>query len=200
MHRTRTATSTLSSRDRFGDGFIKCVARFHRGQLSEPGLEVDHDVVGDPLWIHPPVAFPDQAAGAVSLHRSAHPGGSGNSNAPGPMRGNDGGTEEGGGTATSGLQDGAELIALAYPPVAAEMGVTGGHVGQWVARASGSYAPRRCRPLARRLLMTSLPPRDLMRTRKPCVLLLRRLLGWNVLFTVFLESLPKVRTCDVIGY
>lgn len=32
---------------------------------------------------------------------------------------------------------------------------------------TNAYAPRRCLPLARRLLITSLPPRDLMRTRKP---------------------------------
>ncbi len=55
----------------------------------------------------------------------------------------------------------------------------------------GSYAPRRCLPLARRLFITSLPPRDLMRTRKPCVLLLRRLLGWNVLFTVLWNPCEK---------
>jgi len=31
----------------------------------------------------------------------------------------------------------------------------------------GFYTPRRCLPLARRLFITSLPPRERMRTRKP---------------------------------
>lgn len=201
MHRTRTATSAFSSRDRFGEGFIKCVPRFRRGQRSEPGLEVDHDVVGNFRLVHPSVVLPHQASGPVSLHRSPHLGGSGNSNAPGALRGNNGGTKKSGGAATPSLQDGAKLIALPNPPVPAETGVTGGQLGQWVAFGPrGYYAPRRCRPLARRLLMTSLPPRDLMRTRKPCVLLLRRLLGWNVLFTVFWSPCQKVGTCDVSGY
>ena len=141
MHRTRTATSAFSSRDRFGEGFIKCVPRFRRGQRSEPGLEVDHDVVGNIRLVHPSVVFPHQAPGSVSLHRSPHLGGSGNSNAPGPLRGNDGGTKKSGGAATPSLQDGAKLIALPNPPVPAESGVTGGHLGQWVALGLGGFTP-----------------------------------------------------------
>jgi hypothetical protein len=44
-------------------------------------------------------------------------------------------------------------------------------------------APRRLRPRARRALSTARPPRVRIRPRKPCVLLRRRLLGWNVRFT-----------------
>src|SRR5258706_1940056 len=38
-------------------------------------------------------------------------------------------------------------------------------------------ADRRCRPLARRALMTARPPRVLMRARKPCFFARCRLLG-----------------------
>lgn len=133
MHRTRTATAAFSSRDRFGEAFIKCIPRFRGGQLGKPWLEADHDVVGNLPRIHASVAFPHQASGSVSLHGSTHLGGSGNSNAPGPLRGNDGGTKKRGGAATPSLQDGAKLIALPNPPVPAESGVTGGQLGQWVA-------------------------------------------------------------------
>jgi hypothetical protein len=76
------------------------------------------------------------------LHRSADLGGSGNSNTPGPWRGNNGGTKKGGGAATPSLQDGAKLIALPNPPVPAESGVTGGQLGQWVALGLGVLRPQ----------------------------------------------------------
>jgi len=42
-----------------------------------------------------------------------------------------------------------------------------------------------CRPLSRRERMTLRPARSDMRCRKPCFFERRRLLGWNVRFTVF---------------
>lgn len=45
---------------------------------------------------------------------------------------------------------------------------------------TGGQALRRARPLARRAEMIARPARVRMRSRKPCVLARRRLLGWNV--------------------
>lgn len=50
---------------------------------------------------------------------------------------------------------------------------------------------RRLRPLALLLLITSLPFFVAMRTRKPWVLFLEMLLGWNVLF-IFIDSLNEM--------
>ena len=50
------------------------------------------------------------------------------------------------------------------------------------ARSCTCYGVRRALPLARRALMTLLPPRVCMRARKPCVLARFKLLGWNVRF------------------
>jgi len=47
------------------------------------------------------------------------------------------------------------------------------------------------RPLARRLLSTSRPPRVAMRARNPCVRLRRTLLGWNVLFINYWLAVEK---------
>jgi hypothetical protein len=47
----------------------------------------------------------------------------------------------------------------------------------------GDQAERRVRPLSRRDFSTARPPRVLIRARKPCLRLRRRLLGWNVRFT-----------------
>jgi hypothetical protein len=52
---------------------------------------------------------------------------------------------------------------------------------------------RRLRPLALLLLITSLPFLVAMRTRKPWVLFLEMLLGWNVLF-IFINSLNEIMT------
>ena len=53
---------------------------------------------------------------------------------------------------------------------------------------------RRLRPLARRRLRTSRPFFVLMRTRKPCVRLRRRRLGWNVRFMMS-DPLRSTATC-----
>lgn len=201
MHRTRTATSAFSSRDRFGEGFIKCVPRFRRGQLGEPWLEIDHDVVENLPRIHPSVAFPDEATGAISLHRPADLGGGGNSNAPGSMRGNNGGTEKGGGAATSGLQDGAELIALPDPPVPAESGATGGHLGQlgllW---ASGFLRPQALPALGPAPLDDESPASRSHADEEAVCPSSATIVGLERSLHCFLESLPKVGTCNVIGY
>jgi uncharacterized membrane protein len=55
---------------------------------------------------------------------------------------------------------------------------------------------RRLRPLALLLLITSLPFLVAMRTRKPWVLFLEILLGWNVLF-IFIDSLNEMVTLDL---
>ncbi len=49
-------------------------------------------------------------------------------------------------------------------------------------------ADSRLRPFVRRAAMIARPARVRMRRRKPCVLARRRLLGWNVRFTVGLQS------------
>lgn len=55
---------------------------------------------------------------------------------------------------------------------------------------------RRLRPLALLLLITSLPFLVAMRTRKPWVLFLEILLGWNVLF-IFIDSLSEMVTLNL---
>jgi hypothetical protein len=58
-------------------------------------------------------------------------------------------------------------------------------------RPTRVQAPMRFRPFWRRRFSTRRPPLVLMRTRKPWVLLRRRLLGWNVLFMNFLPHSPE---------
>ena len=72
------------------------------------------------------------------------------------------------------------------------------------------YTAKRFLPLARRRFRTSRPFFVLMRTRKPCVRLRRRLLGWNVRFMDLLylltetshsnERFPGRQCCDPTAF
>lgn len=200
MHRTRTATSALSGRDRFGEGFIKCFPRFQEAQLGETGLEIHHHVVTRLARVHPSIVLPHQAAGTISLHRTADLGGGGNSNAPGPTRGNDGGAEKRGDAAASSLEDGAELIAFPNPPVPAESGATGGHWSQCaLASGLGVLRPQALPALGPAPLDDESPaPRSHADEEAVCPSS-ATIVGLERSLHCFLESLPKVRTCDVIG-
>src|SRR5436190_1205190 len=108
----------------------------------------------------------DQSARPVSTDRVADLHRGGNSYAPRRARGDDGHGQQGGDATTASLQNRAELVALSDPAVSAKMVSARGHGGasalSWPrSRVGGGQAPRRCLPLARRLLITSLPPRDL---------------------------------------
>lgn len=117
------------------------------------------------------------------------------------MRGNGGGGEKRGGTPASGLQDGAKLIALPDPPVPAESGVTGGHLGQWaLLRASGFLRPQTLPALGPAPLDDESPaPRSHADEEAVCPSS-ATIVGLERSLHCSLESLPKVRTCDVIGY
>ena len=163
-------------------------------------LEIDDDVIRGRVFVGPSVVLPNQTAGAIPPNRPAHLRGGGNSDPARALRWDDGHAYEGRGPAPPDFQNGCEFVTFPDPPVSAKSALA------WEQGAFGPpslvarlYAPRRCLPLARLLLITSLPPRVRMRTRKPCVLFLRRLLGWNVLITIF-WILAKGRTRDVIGY
>ena len=65
--------------------------------------------------------------------------------------------------------------------------------GQALIYLEAMLTERRLRPFALLLLITSLPFLVAMRTRKPWVLFLEILLGWNVLF-IFIDSLNVLVT------
>lgn len=178
MQRIKTPTAALSSVDRFREGIGERVCYLSGGEGCKPGFEIDHDVIRRPPSVRLSVVFANHPAGAISLNRAADLRRSGNSNSPRSARGNDRYADEGGCSATAVLQDGRELIPCENPSFSTES--SPGGLLKLTVRGLGvrlRQAPRRWRPLARRLLITSLPPRDLMRTRNPCVLLLRRLFG-----------------------
>lgn len=180
MHRMSAPTQAFSSVDRFREGVIQSVPDFGGGEFGESRLEIDHHVIRRRSAVGLSVVLPNHPSGPITLHRTAHFRRCGNSKPPPALRGGDGDTHEGRSASGAGLQESGELVALLNPPVPSEPSACG---LLWLGVQSScegpawSQAPRRWRPLARRLLITSLPPRDLMRTRKPCVLLLRRLLG-----------------------
>ena len=178
MQRMKAPTAALSSVDRFREGIGERVCYLVCGEGCKPGFEIDHDVIRRRPSVRLSVVFANHPAGAISLNRTADPCRSGNSNSPRSARGNDRYADDAGCSATAVLQDGRELIPRENPSFSTESSPR--RRLTLAVRGSGAglrQAPRRWRPLARRLLITSLPPRDLMRTRNPCVLLLRRLFG-----------------------
>lgn len=178
MLRIKTPTAALSSVDRFREGIGERVCYLIGGKGCKPGLEIDHDVIRRRPSVRLSVVFANHPAAAISLNRAADPCRSGDSNSPRSARGNDRYADDAGGSARAVLQDGRKLIPRENPSFSTETS-PGARLARAL-RGSGAglrQAPRRWRPLARRLLITSLPPRDLMRTRNPCVLLLRRLFG-----------------------
>ena len=129
MQRMRVATRTLSGSDRFGEGFIEGVSRVVGRQFCEPRLEVDDDVIKGGASVGLSVVLPNQSPRPVSLNRSTHLGGGGNSNPPRSRGGDDGDAEMDGGSATAGLQDGPEIVTLPDPPVPAKAGAADGRGG-----------------------------------------------------------------------
>ena len=97
-----------------------------RRQFCKPGLEVDNDVIGRGASGGLPVVLSNQTSRSISLNRSTHFRGGGNSNPPRALGGDDGEAEVDGGSATAGLQDGSELATLPDPPVPAKAGATAG--------------------------------------------------------------------------
>lgn len=178
MPRRRAPTRALSSGDRFREGIIQCVPDLCSREFGESRLEVDHHVIRRRSPVGLSVVLPNHPSGPITLYRTAHFRRCGNSKPPPATRGGDSDAHQSRGPPGPDLQESGELVALQNPPVPTEPSAFRLQGQRLHFRTGpGSQAPRRWRPLARRLLMTSLPPRDLMRTRKPCVLLRRRLLG-----------------------
>jgi hypothetical protein len=195
----RSPTRTPSGPDRLGDGFEEGGPGGVCAEFCKPGLEGDDDVMGgrplvglaEILSYH--AASPIPPNGTAHFHRCRH------AQATAAPGGDHGHCHERAPGACPRFEYEGEVVALSDPPFATETGPRRRHRSSRVKASTvgaspdgpSLYAPRRCRPLARRLLITSLPPFDLMRTRKPWVLLLRRLLGWNVLFTVLSSPCEK---------
>ena len=178
MHRIKAPTTALSGVDRFREGIGQRFSYKVGREVCEAGFEIDDDVIRRRPSVRLSVVFANQPPGTVSLNRVAHSGRCRNSNSPRAACRDDRHADEAGCSATAFFQDGGELIPRENPPFSTESRARGRLSAALRASAGGRFqAPRRWRPLARRLLITSLPPRDLMRTRNPCVLLLRRLFG-----------------------
>lgn len=178
MQRIKAPTAALSGVDRFREGISQRSSYVVGREVCKAGFEIDDDVIRRRPSVRLSVVFANQPPGAVSLNRAAHSGRCGNSNSPRPACGDDRHADDARCSATALFQDGGELIPRENPSLSTESRAGGRLSGALRASLGGLLqAPRRWRPLARRLLITSLPPRDLMRTRNPCVLLLRRLFG-----------------------
>lgn len=178
MQRIKTPTAALSSVDRFREGIGQRFSYLVGREVCKAWFEIDDDVIRRRPSVRLSVAFANQPPGAVSLNRAAHSGRCRNSNSPRPARGDDRYADDARCSATAFFQDAGKLIPCENPSFSTKSRTGGRLSAAFRASAGGRLqAPRRWRPLARRLLITSLPPRDLMRTRNPCVLLLRRLLG-----------------------
>lgn len=168
MQRIKAPTAALSSVDRFREGIGQGDLYLVGGELGKTGFEIDDDVIRRRPSVSVSVVFANHPARAISLYRAADPRRGRNSNPPPSLGGDDRHADDAGCTATAILHDGPKLLALQNPSISTESR-GGGRPGPAI-RASERgrlQAPRRWRPLARRRLMTSLPPRDLIRTRNP---------------------------------
>ena len=192
MHRMRTASAALSGADRSCEGFIDGSSCLRRRQLCESRLEIENDVIGQsPAPVGLSVVLPDVAACPISLDRPTYFHRNRNPDTPRTGNRDRGRAHHGGGAPPACLQNGRELAALQNAAIFPQARAAQGHAAAGLSLGCAAQAARRCRPLARRRLITSRPPRDRMRTRKPWVLLRRRLFGWNVLFTVSVVPCEK---------
>ena len=114
--------------------------------------------------------FPEEPLGAIALHGTAH---APSDRDPQPWSMEfvfqDKEDETSGGNLPAPLVDLLELAAFPDPV-------------RWGEGLSQPQTARRFRPFRRRRFRTSRPSWVLMRSRKPCFLLRRRLFGWKVRF------------------